>query len=157
MKLCPKCNETKNHSEFRWRKPNAKGVSYAHPYCIPCTRVDQRERRANGYSYKSKKTTAEGTRTSWLRLLRLKGITEEDYLRMLVEQNGTCKICKKETPWSRSDKWHVDHCHETGKVRGLLCINCNRGLGLFQDDTGLLKEAIQYLENSRLPDNPDTA
>lgn len=61
-----------------------------------------------------------------------------DYEEMLKSQNGRCKIC------SQLGK-DVDHDHRTGKVRGLLCGNCNRALGLFREDIGLLIKAIRYL------------
>jgi hypothetical protein len=73
------------------------------------------------------------------------GLTTEDYGRMLARQNGACAICKQvfqETP-------AVDHCHTTGKVRGLLCRKCNTGLGSYDDEPGRLREAAAYLEASR--------
>lgn len=67
--------------------------------------------------------------------------TTEKALQLLAEkQNFSCKICK-ESPL----KLVVDHCHITGKIRGLLCNACNRGLGMFQDDPKILYEAFHYL------------
>lgn len=69
------------------------------------------------------------------------GITLEDFKDMRAAQNNSCGICKvtfKGTPY-------VDHCHSTRKVRGLLCSNCNTGLGMFEDDVDRLREAIKYL------------
>lgn len=150
MKTCPKCNESKSLTEFRTRQQ--KGRTYPSPYCKPCTKTDLRERVANGYVAppKTAKNKVDNTRQSWLKNLKLKGITEEEYYQMKEAQGGKCAICPSETPWARSNTWHVDHCHETGKVRGLLCANCNRGLGYFRDNTDLLREAIAYLDNSRL-------
>lgn len=74
------------------------------------------------------------------------GITVEDYVRMLVEQNGRCAICLSEYPGPNA--FHVDHDHATGKVRGLLCTRCNPGLGYFRDDPELLARAIEYLKVS---------
>src|SRR5574337_857434 len=66
------------------------------------------------------------------------GITNDDYDRMLEEQDFVCAICGEP-----SDKtYHVDHCHTSGKVRGLLCNTCNRGLGYFKDNTSFLTNAI---------------
>lgn len=73
------------------------------------------------------------------------GLTPENYETMLKEQNNRCKICS-ETFTSTA---HVDHCHTTGKVRGLLCGNCNHGLGKFKDNTKLLQNAITYLLETR--------
>ncbi len=70
---------------------------------------------------------------------------------MLVAQGGVCAICKTEG-FKMLDGHHsglnLDHCHETGNVRGLLCHNCNRGLGLFKDNTTSLENAINYLRNN---------
>lgn len=76
------------------------------------------------------------------------GITSSDYTVMLEEQSGVCKICKQPEP-VKGRSLAVDHCHTTGKVRGLLCGLCNGGLGKFRDNTQLLKEAINYLEISK--------
>lgn len=155
MKLCPKCKESKPLSEYHMRSPNKKGVRYPSPYCKPCTLDDQRERRANGYKQPIR-STEHNTRKSWLRLLRKKGITEEVYLQMKSDQGDKCAICSATSAWGRSDKWHVDHCHTTGKVRGLLCSKCNTGLGLFSDNPEVMKIAIQYLI-AHLPESQDSS
>ena len=68
---------------------------------------------------------------------------------MLVEQGGGCAICGREAWEERCGKLHVDHCHASGKVRGLLCEKCNHGIGEFRDDPVLLVQAVAYLEASR--------
>jgi hypothetical protein len=79
------------------------------------------------------------------------GITLADYDRMLAEQGGACRICGSTDPQAPVGKkngvsyFNVDHCHETGAVRGLLCFQCNVGLGKFKDDPDLLLRAAQYL------------
>lgn len=78
------------------------------------------------------------------------GITPEHYDEMLKIQNSRCAICgKKESAVNygtkKVQKLAVDHCHATGKVRGLLCQDCNRGLGKFHDDLQRLQKAIDYL------------
>lgn len=81
--------------------------------------------------------------------IRLKsdyGITLTQYEQMLTEQNGQCKICGTSDPGDKS--FHVDHCHMTQRVRGLLCFNCNVGLGKFKDNVMLLREAALYLERT---------
>jgi hypothetical protein len=72
------------------------------------------------------------------------GITHAEYLNMLEAQNGRCKICKTDTPMGNG-AFHVDHCHTTNRVRGLLCHKCNVGLGHFNDNISLLSAAIFYL------------
>lgn len=76
------------------------------------------------------------------------GITEADYEQMLVAQGGKCAICQTSDPLVRSGadaRWHVDHDHETGTVRGLLCFKCNAGLGHFSDNVEALRRAVNYL------------
>lgn len=73
--------------------------------------------------------------------LKMYGLTPETLKAMHEKQGKLCAICSKDI----SEKFHVDHCHETGRVRGLLCTACNMGLGLFKDDSALLRKAIDYL------------
>ena len=84
-------------------------------------------------------------------LLRNYNITLAEYEQMSAAQGHKCYICQGEGFLMAS--WHkvklvVDHCHTTGKVRGLLCHNCNRALGLFQDSPESLKRALDYLEGA---------
>ena len=74
-------------------------------------------------------------------------ISLEDYKLMLLEQNNRCMICKKINLKETRISLAVDHNHTTNKIRGLLCALCNKALGLFQEDSTILKEAIRYLEN----------
>ena len=81
----------------------------------------------------------------------LYGITLENYNTMLAQQHGVCKICGKpeKVKFNGVTKsLAVDHCHKTGKVRGLLCQACNKALGLFNDDITILQNAINYLQES---------
>ena len=73
------------------------------------------------------------------------GITINDYNEMYIAQDGKCAIC-------RTDKkikgfFFVDHCHDTKKIRGLLCMRCNSGIGYFKDQICMLEKAIVYLNN----------
>jgi hypothetical protein len=75
----------------------------------------------------------------------LYNITLEEWNNLLQSQNNKCAICNNDNP-SKIKSFDTDHCHKTGKVRGLLCHNCNVGLGNFKDDINYLKSAISYLE-----------
>lgn len=76
--------------------------------------------------------------------LRRLGLTPEQYDAMLAEQQFSCAICKThQTEFKR--RLAVDHCHTTGKVRALLCDNCNKGIGCLKEDAGILSAAIVYL------------
>lgn len=74
------------------------------------------------------------------------GITEEDYDKMFIEQNGKCAICETSDQTGKWQRFGVDHCHKTGKVRQLLCNECNRGIGLLKDNAELLRKAADYLD-----------
>lgn len=78
----------------------------------------------------------------------LYGITEAEYDRLLAQQRHRCAICKAETPGSRGE-WRVDHDHATGQVRGLLCNNCNSGIGYLKDDPDVLAAAARYVAKHR--------
>lgn len=84
------------------------------------------------------------------RLRNVFGMSAQDYDRMRDGQGGQCAICGGQQDINQKTgkprQLGVDHCHKTNKVRGLLCVNCNRGLGYFSDDIGRLKSAIAYLE-----------
>lgn len=82
---------------------------------------------------------------------RVYGITTDEWERMYNAQGGVCYICKEEgflMDEKHEAKLMVDHDHETGAVRGLLCHNCNRALGLLKDDKERLRRAIEYLEGA---------
>ncbi len=79
------------------------------------------------------------------------GISVSDYEEMLAKQNYSCKICgvsAEEEKLRTSKRLAVDHCHTTGRVRGLLCRKCNTGLGNFNDDISLLCKSINYLKEN---------
>jgi len=83
-------------------------------------------------------------------LQRLYGLTAEQYDAMLVAQDGVCALCgnpPKPGGAFAASRLHVDHDHETGRVRALLCLNCNRGLGSFVDSPRLLRLAADYLDH----------
>ena len=85
--------------------------------------------------------------------LKKYGIKPEDYNNLLIKQNGVCAIClKSETKIHPRTKQvaqlSIDHCHTTGKVRGLLCGNCNFAIGHLQDSPYLCERAMNYLLNN---------
>ena len=124
---CGGCKEEKPVSEFYKNKSRKGGFSY---HCRVCHKENQKnfppvnKEKKRGYNLKFNY-----------------GISTEQFQKMLSEQNGCCKICNR-----ASEKLHVDHCHKTGGVRGLLCVSCNRTLGLFKDSAELLIRAAEYLE-----------
>ena len=102
---------------------------------------DKEKERNKQYYELNKEKVLKRTTTRTLRYRY--GLTPEGLLDLHEKQGGVCKICGNTAKDGRN--LDVDHCHTTGKVRGLLCNNCNRGLGHFQDDPILLQKAIDYL------------
>ena len=90
--------------------------------------------------------------------VRKYGINYEQRNKMVQDQNGKCAICECELTWDhrKTTSLHVDHCHETGTVRGILCASCNMGIGCLQDDPAILRSAVNYLiETGNLSRNED--
>jgi Recombination endonuclease VII len=83
-------------------------------------------------------------RMPYHRLRERYGLTPEQYAAMRSSQGNVCAICAE--PLSEGLKSHVDHCHRTGAVRGILCQSCNHGIGNFRDDPERLRAAVKYLE-----------
>jgi hypothetical protein len=131
-KVCPKCGIEKPITGFAARKerPNGLGIRSK---CKECSNKISQTHRDNNPGYTRERN-----------LKTLYGITHNDYLKMLEAQNGRCAICGTDTPGGKR-AFHVDHCHATGKVRGLLCGNCNRGIGYLKDSVSNLSSAILYL------------
>lgn len=107
-------------------------------------------RPVNGTYTRDKKAARDAER------MRIFGLTKEEFLSMLDHQRGRCAICGCDiagfdvyASGRKVTRCHVDHCHSTGAVRGLLCGHCNRGLGLFRDDPALFITAVEYLTSER--------
>jgi Recombination endonuclease VII len=78
-------------------------------------------------------------------ILKQYGLTLDDYDLMVIEQGGRCAVCRAGTPGRGKPNWNVDHDHETGAVRGLLCHNCNMALGMLGDNVDVAKALVGYL------------
>jgi hypothetical protein len=129
VKRCPDCGETKPLEEF---PRNRNGRDGRHAYCKPCHNARGRESKARLYG---------GSRH--YHLLHRYGIGADEVNAMIERQGGVCAIC------GRPDPEHVDHDHATGRIRGILCFNCNGGLGQLGDDPERLRAAAAYLERTR--------
>lgn len=165
MKQCPDCRKEgigpKSYSDFSKCKGRRDGYQ---DYCIPHSRARNRAshlrsspeaNRARSKKWREQNPVAY--RANWIRNnLRRYGLTEQQYQNLFNLQNGRCAICEQELvnqlqhdrPFrgaAHDNVSRVDHCHETGRVRGLLCFSCNVGLGKFQDDANLLSKAARYL------------
>ena len=133
MKSCCRCKISKEYSEFYKDKKNKDGY---YSSCKTCKKEYEKEYSKTD-KYKEK-----------IRKIRWKeqniDITYEQYLKMFLEQKGSCAICGSTTNQFNKGMC-VDHNHSNGKIRGLLCTDCNRGIGSLKDDISLLKKAIEYL------------
>ncbi len=110
--------------------------------CKPCWAT--RQARYNAAKPRIRSRHVETADAIYTRRLRnFYGITPADYERILEKQGGGCAICHGGT--NGRGRFHVDHCHTTGIVRGLLCAKCNLLLGHADDDTRRLRAAIAYL------------
>lgn len=142
MKNCTKCKIEKPLSAFEKQKRGKFGLR---GQCKTCraqyfqdNKIRFRERSKRNMALWLKNNPDQALNTV---LVRNYGITAEIYKSLLCEQGGTCKICSRAT----TKRLAVDHCHETGVVRGLLCTSCNTGLGLFAERPELLVKAAAYL------------
>ena len=138
MKKCSKCKIEKPDDCFNKRGINSTKLQ---SMCKDCAASVRKERYMNN---KDK----EKNRSYSNRIKRVYGITEFDYNKMLTKQNGKCAICgSKEIGRGKTNKFCIDHNHTNGKVRGLLCHNCNVLLGKLSDDIGLCENIIKYLKS----------
>ena len=128
MKKCSYCKTEKPFIEFNLDRNTKTGYSYS---CKQC-------RSAHGKRYvKNNPNAVKATH------LRKYGLTFDEYNTRLSEQNSKCDICKEDLDLGKHTC--VDHCHTTGKTRGILCRKCNTVLGQAKDSTDILKSAILYL------------
>ena len=109
-------------------------------------RANPEPSRARWRAYRSRNLLAFKERDAVSAFRKRYGIGRKEYDAMHAAQGGLCAICRRTCRSGRA--LAVDHCHETGRVRGLLCASCNGGLGLFGDRTDLLSSAIRYLEET---------
>jgi Recombination endonuclease VII len=124
-KWCPDCDLVKPFTEFPRMRSSSTGYA---TYCKPC-------HNARG---KQSRDKVGGSRTYHLK--RRYGVTQQEVEALITAQGGRCAICR-EAPAE-----HVDHDHESGRVRGVLCFNCNGGLGQFRDRLDVMASAIAYLQ-----------
>lgn len=156
-KHCSKCDQEKSLSDFYKR---SKGNSY-HSACKICEREMakdwyQRNRESAKEKYRhwreknpeTIKRYRKENRAKHYRqeVMRKYGVDEHWFDEQMQRQGGACQCCKREFAWGDKQKSpHVDHCHKTSKVRGILCNRCNTVLGLCRDDPDLLSTLAGYL------------
>lgn len=144
FKKCTKCKEVKELSKHFYKRSEKNKKHLYRSHCIECElkrkREQHRKRYANDEKYRERKRDESYKRKYKSSL--------SDYEKLLKSQKGLCAICKTSDPGKNRNNFAVDHCHDTGAVRGLLCDRCNRGLGYFLDNAILLLKAAMYLIKS---------
>jgi hypothetical protein len=128
---CKKCSDNLPLDNFYFNK---NGKYKKQNVCKKCMNI---------YDYKTDKNN---------KLKKAYGITIEQYEELLSKQDGKCAICNIDNNGKYRNKqraFAVDHCHTTCKIRGLLCSDCNTGIGLLKDNVNFLESAIKYLNKNR--------
>lgn len=144
--FCRSCKQ-----EFPWSNfaasPSRRPFGLA-SQCLDCDRKRKSDQKYRKYRENPEFYKAVNRR----KRLQKFGLTVEEYEEMLRRQGGVCALCKKPETYihhasRKPASLSVDHCHITGKVRALLCANCNKGIGCFKDSPDLLIAAAAYVKN----------
>jgi len=143
VKICRKCNIEQPLDNFFISRATGKHTS---PCRVCKLKTNNSEPKDKVYARILRWRARNPNRTKDTCLRRKYGITFDDYTLMLQEQSNCCAICKG---LAGQRGFVVDHDHETGKVRGLLCTTCNLMLGSSYDDPAILMDGIAYLEESK--------
>lgn len=159
-RLCNRCEFRKDPSEFGKYTGNPDGISNR---CKPCMREAARESRYSQLEVARARERLKGkkqydknrekilVRRASGRLKYRYGLTRDLLEEMFLDQEGKCAICQSEVVLPNGEgksigTANIDHCHKTGRVRGLICTFCNHGLGSFRDNPEALESAIRYLK-----------
>ena len=138
MKTCAGCKETLPLERFGNLKETKDGLNRR---CKPCmNKANRLTRGRNRGKYDHQQ------RASWLKMKY--NITVSDYDQMVIDQGDRCGICEGADKGAKARYWCVDHCHDTLKVRGLLCRSCNSAIGQLGDTSEALQKALDYLTKS---------
>lgn len=151
-KECPQCREVLPKSSFSKSSRARDGLQ---SWCKSCHRKKHDAwwaKKTPKEQVKFQKRHNAGRRGNpdqqRKNLLRYRfGLSVEQYDWLLAMQHGQCAICKSEKSNGKGHRLQVDHCHESGQIRGLLCHSCNSAIGMFKDDPKLLIAALYYINN----------
>lgn len=135
-KTCATCKEQLPLESFGNLQETKDGLARRCKTCMNKSNRASKDRRPEAHKTQQ--------RESWLRCNY--GITVEDYNKMVADQGNKCGICESNDKGTNRGYWCVDHCHTSGKVRGLLCGGCNKALGQLGDTKEALQKAIKYLD-----------
>lgn len=153
-KRCGKCSEVKPLEEFH---RNASSKDGRIGDCKGCRGEYLAQRKDVDLADRRRRYREAGETERRRRRIKKYGISDDEYEALLIAQRGLCAIChlpetKRDYKYGTLCPLAIDHDHETGVVRGLLCNSCNRGIGLLKDDAQNVRRALAYLERSeRVP------
>lgn len=125
------CNMCKQEKDFEFFSVDSRSKTGYQSRCKECQQLVKKEMAAY---YRER------------HLMAKYGITHADYEEMLAQQENKCAICGIEEKYCENQRLAVDHNHETGQVRALLCKKCNQAIGLLQDSASFAWNAYKYLE-----------
>jgi hypothetical protein len=135
-KQCTKCGETKSLFSFHKRPETKDGRRKDCKLCFA---------KASAKRWANLEEKERQRRNKKIRLKYNYNLSPEEYDKLVEDQDGKCYICGNEANYN-GKPLYVDHCHDSGKVRKLLCQHCNSGLGMFRDNPELLIKAADYLK-----------
>lgn len=131
IKKCPKCGEIKDETQWNFREKAHLTLS---TYCKSCDTVRKTLAARKRFSNPENRQKENHRQRLWKY-----GLTQEQYTKMMKDCNSSCEIC------GSMDELVIDHCHDSNKVRGILCWSCNVALGHFKDSLNKIKKAVKYL------------
>jgi len=144
LKYCKDCKQFKSLDCFTANRQKKDGLNI---YCRMCCNKRsihwKNGNKSKTAAYKKRYRELNPTEARDYTLRSRYGITLDEFNAMFEKQGKRCAVCRSDK--SDSKNFVVDHCHTTGKIRGVLCSYCNRALGMMKDDPELLSKAIIYL------------
>lgn len=146
QKWCPRCEACKPLETFGANKRTHDGKQNLCKLCAVAAVTASRTKDPTSHRRSSKAWKENNPeRAADARVKRTYGLEHGSYAAMFAAQGGACAICGTTDRGPRS-RFHIDHCHDTGKVRGLLCSRCNTGIGQFKHDPERIRSAVEYVK-----------
>ena len=145
---CTKCKKDKEVSEFR------KRISLKRGYQSWCKECESEASKKRYVPRPKRERNVYDKKATLIRMLKFRyNLTYEEFATKYQRQDGRCAICNEPKPLGSVKGLNVDHCHTSGKIRGLLCRKCNTGIGQLNDDVKILENAIKYLNKNSSEDS----